>query len=243
MCGETLYIRFVIEVWFFARLPVIKLCPSSDDSKGERQITSEGYAYLPSFSRDTATLYYLQRSNSNRQFVSGELWTMDLQTGKKQRLLPDFTMENYDVSLDGKQVVFINTANPGRTLWIGSTDGSAPARQLVNQVCNRALFAPDGEIYFAGGGGEGMYLQKIKADGTSLQRVIAEKATFLYDISPDGKWLAVWTSAHTDIKIYRTDGTAPVLLCSRCASGGAEERGITPPIVSWSRDGGEADNA
>ncbi len=62
---------------------------------------------------------------------------------------------------------------------------------------------------------------------------------FLYDISPDGKRLAVWTTAHTDIKIYRSDGTDPTLVCSGCASGGAQERGITPPIVSWSRDGTE----
>jgi serine/threonine protein kinase len=209
------------------------------DSKGERQITFEGYAYLPSFSVDNKTLYYLQRSNTSRQFDSGELWAMDLTTGKKQRLLPDLMMEHYSVSRDGKQIVFVNDGKPGRTLWIGSTDGSSPAHLLVNQECNRALFAPDGEIYFAGGGGDGMYLQKIQTDGTGLARVIPEKATFLYDISPDGKWLAVWTAAHTEIKIYRSDGSAPTLVCSRCASGGAEERGITPPIISWSRDGRE----
>ena len=209
------------------------------DSKGERQITFEGYAYLPSFSGDTTRLYYLQRSTANRSFVSGELWTIDLQTGKKQRLLPDLMIDNYSVSPDGKQVVFINAAGAERALWIGSTDGSSPARRLVNQECNRALFAPNGEIYFAGGEGEGMYLQKIKSDGTGLQRIIPDKAMFLYDISPDGNWLAVWTSARTDIKIYRTDGSDSKLVCAGCASGGAEERGITPPIVSWSRDGKE----
>lgn len=209
------------------------------DSKGERQITFEGYAYLPSFSEDASRLYYLQRSNALRQFVSGELWTVDLSSGKKQRLLPDLMMENYSVSPDGKQVVFVNAASPGRTLWIASTDGSVPARRLVNQECNRALFAPGGDVYFAGGEGQGMYLQKIRTDGTGLQRVIPEKAMFLYDISPDGNWLAVWTTAGTDIKIYRSDGSDPKLICTGCASGGAQERGITPPIVSWSRDGKE----
>ena len=60
---------------------------------------------------------------------------------------------------------------------------------------------------------------------------------FLYEISPDGKWLAVWTSARTDVKIYPSDGGAPTLLCAGCASAGAEERGVTPPLVSWPRDG------
>ena len=207
------------------------------DAKGDRQITFEGYAYLPSFSRDATRLYYLQRSTGKRLFVSGELWTVDLQTGKKQRLLPDLTMEHYSVSPDGKQVVFVNAAGTGRALWIGSTDGSSPARQLVNQECNRALFAPNGDIYFAGGGDQGMYLQKIKPDGTGLEKVIQEKVTFLYDISPDGKWLAVWTTAGTEVKVYPSNGGVAKPLCSRCASGGAEERGITPPIVSWSGDG------
>jgi len=207
------------------------------DVKGERQITFEGYAYLPSFSADTGRLYYLQRSSAKRRFVSGELWTADLQTGKKQRLLPDFMMENYDVSPDGKQLIFINADATGRTLWIGTIDGSSPPRRLVNQDCNRALFAPDGEIYFVGGAPEGMRLQKIQADGTGLLTVTPEKALFLYDISPDGKWLAAWFGR--DIKVYPTSGGASTLLCAGCAGAGAEERGVTPPIVSWSRDGKE----
>ena len=210
------------------------------DSKGERQITFEGYAYLPSFSGgyQPALLSCSARPRIAR-FVSGELWTMDLQTGKKQRLLPDLMMEQLQRFAGWKAGRLHQCGRPERALWIGSTDGSSPARRLVNQECNRALFAPNGEIYFAGGEGEGMYLQKIKSDGTGLQRIIPEKAMFLYDISPDGKWLAVWTSARTDIKIYRTDGSDSKLVCAGCASGGAEERGITPPIVSWSRDGKE----
>jgi serine/threonine protein kinase len=43
------------------------------DAKGDRQITSEGFAFLPSFSGDGKTLYYLVRARANRRFVSGEL--------------------------------------------------------------------------------------------------------------------------------------------------------------------------
>ena len=210
------------------------------DSNGERQITFEGYAYLPSFSADTNRLYYLQRSNASSHFVSGELWTIDLQSGKKQRLLPDFLMERYNITPDGKLVAFIATdASGNRPLWIGTTDGSSAPRRLANQECLSVLFSPSGDIYFTGGSSDGMYLQKIKPDGAGLQRVTPEKAMFLYDISPDGKWLSVWTSAQTDIKIYPSDGGAPTLVCADCASAGAEERGVTPPLMSWSRDGRE----
>ncbi len=210
------------------------------DPKGDRQITFEGYAYLPSFSRDTSRLYYLQRSQAVDRFVNGELWTENLESGKKQRVLPDFLMAHYDVSPDGKEVVFVGSSAPGPTaLWIAPTDGSAAPRKRVDQDCTRALFAPDGEIFFSGGPAGNQYIQAIQPDGTGLRRVIPEKAPFLYDISPDGKWLAAWVDAGTDIKIYSTSGGDPMLVCQHCASGGAEERGTTPSIVSWSQDGGE----
>jgi len=210
------------------------------DAKGERQITFEGYAYLPTFSTDTKRLYYLQRSPSSSHFVSGELWTMDLQTGKTHRLLPDFVIERYTISTDGKLVAFIAADAAGHEpLWVGTIDGSSAPRRLANQQCLSALFAPDNEIYFTGDNSDGMYLQKIRADGTGLQKAIPEKATWLYDISPDGRWLATWTSSRTDIKIYPTAGGEPMLLCAGCASAGAEERGLTPPSVRWSQDGKE----
>jgi eukaryotic-like serine/threonine-protein kinase len=207
------------------------------DLKGERQITFEGYAYLPSFSADSNRLYYLLRSSANRRFVSGELWTIDLETGKKQRLLLDLMMENYNVSPDGKQVVFINASGSGRALWIGTTDGSAPSRLLTKQDCSRALFAPNGEIYFVGGEKADTHLQRINADGTGIQTVTPEKASFLYAISPDGQWLAGWFGE--DVKVYPTGGGPPILLCAKCAGAGAEERGVTPPYASWSHDGRE----
>ena len=206
------------------------------DGERERQITFEGYSYLPSFSADMKQLYYLQRSKANGRFVSGELWETELETGKKQRLLPDFPMEHYDVSPDGKQVIFITTDASGRApLWIGAVDGSSSPRRLSDQDCIRALFAPDGEIFFVGGDAGNMFLQKVNADGTGLQKIVPDRAIFLYAISPDGKWVAAWVGG--DVNIYPSAGGAATRVCTSCASGGAENRGVTPPLINWSRDG------
>jgi eukaryotic-like serine/threonine-protein kinase len=206
------------------------------DSKGERQVTSEGYAFLPSFSADTKRLYYLQRARTNRRFVSGELWVMDLETGKKQHLFSDFLMEHYDISRDGKQALFIAGDGAGHTpLYIAPMDGSAAPRRLVDQNCTRAFFAPDGDVYFVGGEGDNGLLQSIKSNGADLRNVIPDKVSYLYGISPDGRWLATWIG--TDVKAFPTDGGSPELICANCASAGAEERGLTPPLASWSRDG------
>jgi len=206
------------------------------DSERERQITFEGYSYLPSFSSDTKRLYYLQRSKANSRFVSGELWETELETGKRQRLLPDFLMEHYDVSPDGRQVIFITADGTGHApLWIGAMDGSSPPRRLSDQDCIRALFAPDGDIFFVGGHAGDMFLQRIKADGAGLHRIIPDRAVFLYDISPDGNWVAAWVGA--DVNVYSSEGGPATRVCSACGGAGAEDRGVTPPLVSWSRDG------
>ena len=206
------------------------------DPERERQITFEGYSYLPSFSADMRRMYYLQRSKANSRFVSGELWETELQTAKRQRLLPDFLMEHYDVSPDGKQVIFITADGSGHApLWIGAIDGSSSPRRLSDQDCIRALFAPDGDIFFVGGHTGDMFLQQVKPDGTGLRRIIPDRAVFLYDISPDGKWLAAWIGA--DVNVYSTAGGKPTRVCTGCASGGAEDRGVTPALIRWSRDG------
>ena len=37
--------------------------------------------------------------------------------------------------------------------------------------------------------------------------------------------------------MYPTEGGSPTLLCAGCGTAGEENRGVTPPLVSWSRDG------
>ena len=205
-------------------------------SERETQITFEGYSYLPSFSADMKRLYYLQRSKANSRFVSGELWETDLESGKRQRLLPDFLMEHYDVSPDGTQVIFITSdASGGAPLWIGAVDGSSSPRRLSDQDCIRALFASDGEIFFVGGHSGDMFLQAIKTDGTGLHKITPDRAIFVYAISPDGKWVATWVGS--DVNLYPSAGGAATRVCTACASGGAENRGVTPPLINWSRDG------
>ncbi|HEV8132162.1 MAG TPA: protein kinase [Acidobacteriota bacterium] len=206
------------------------------DSRGERQITSQGYAYLPSFSADGKRLYYLERSRANRRFVSGELWVTNLETGKRERLLPDFLMEHYDVSRDGNRVVFVMIDDAGHSpVWVATLDGSSPPRRLSSFDCVRALFDPNGGVLFVGGERGAPYLYHIKEDGTGLRKVVSTPVLFIYDVSPDGKALALWVER--SVFVYPSDGGAPTLICSGCATAGGENRGVTPSLLSWSPDG------
>ena len=60
------------------------------DDRGERQLTSEGYGFLPSISPDGTKLYYLVRSFGIRSWIQGGLWVSDMVTGQRHQLLPDF---------------------------------------------------------------------------------------------------------------------------------------------------------
>jgi eukaryotic-like serine/threonine-protein kinase len=201
-----------------------------------RQVTFEGFAYLPSFSEDGRRLYYLQRSKADRRFVSGELWTIDLQTSRRQRLLPDNLMEHYDVSRDGSRVVFVDVDADGRSsIWEATIDGSAPPRRVSSFEALRVLFGPRGDVFFVGGQTTSLFLYRVAADGTGLRKVIESPANFLYDVSPDGMWVAAWVGS--SVAFYPVLGGPSVPLCRSCGTAGEENRGVTPALVRWSRDG------
>jgi Tol biopolymer transport system component len=207
------------------------------DARGERQITSQGYAFLPSFSSDGKRLHYLQRARANRRFVSGELWAIVLDTGRRERLLPDFLMEYYDIAADGNHIVFVSIDEAGRSpVWIATLDGSDPPRQLSSLYSVRALFGPTGDVVFAGGQTkDSLFLYRITADGKGLTKLVPNQVLFVYDVSPDGKWVSAWEG--NSVVIYATDGGSRRLICERCGTAGEENRGVTPPLVKWSRDG------
>ena len=84
------------------------------DTNGDRQITSDGYALLPTFSADGKKLYYMTKASAVGSFISGALWVADLATGQRQRLLPDFMMQSYDISADDCSVTRVPQPAPLR---------------------------------------------------------------------------------------------------------------------------------
>jgi Tol biopolymer transport system component len=207
------------------------------DASGERQITSVGYGFLPSFSHDGQRMYYLQRSKANRRFVSGELWTVDIGSGRRARLLGDYLMEHYSLSRDGSRIVFVSINEAGRSeLWLASLNGVTPPKRLASfDNVMRALFHPDGHVLFVGGERGAPFLYRIEQEGTGLQQVLPQPITFLYSVAPDGDALGLWEG--TRVLVYRLSTGASAVVCSHCATAGEENRGVTPPLVDWSPDG------
>jgi serine/threonine protein kinase len=206
------------------------------DASGDRQITSEGYAFMPSLSPDGKTLYYVVRSNGLRSWNQGSLWAVDLENGQPQRLLPDFEIVHYSLSADGRRAVFIPVDENGRTpVWITSLDGTASPRQLTSMDAMPAFFGAPGEVLFGSIGHEDSFIYRIHENGGELQKLIPTPLA-LMAVSPDGRWLAAQDpAAWGALFVYPAGGGAPVRLCDRCSPPWG-----TDPIpfhVGWSPDG------
>jgi Tol biopolymer transport system component len=133
------------------------------DARGDRQMTSEGFAFLPTVSPDAKSLYYLVRGGGARNFMTGGLWVADLASGERQRLLPDFQMLRYSISADGQRVVFVALDEAGRTpVWMAPLNGRSAPRRLTKMDGRMAHFGAPGEVVFEGADD---FIYRVREDG------------------------------------------------------------------------------
>ena len=205
------------------------------DSRGDRQITSEGYGFMPSLSPDGKKLYYLDRSYGLRSWNQGVLWMADLETGQRQRLLPAFHMVHYSLAADGQRVVFVAVDEQGRTpVWLASLNGAMQPRQLTTMDAAVAFFGRAGEVIFGSSGEDQFYAYRIKEDGSELQKVFAAPLAPMA-VSPDGQWIAVIDpTAWGALFVSPARGGPPLRLCDQCAPPWGTEP--MPFYFGWSPD-------
>ena len=192
------------------------------DQKGERQVSSEGYAENPRFSPDGEKLYYLVRRHGvSGQFVSGELWVAGLGTGRSQRLLPDTLVGGYDISPDGGQVVYSAKDEQNHShLWLASLDLRFPPRQFPSSV-NEDEPRWDGadHIYFRAAESKSNFLYRMKSDGSERSKILANPILEFHAVSPDGRWASVLgqtpgQDAQARLFASPLDGGSPVRICA-----------------------------
>lgn len=211
------------------------------DAGQERQVTSEGYGHVPSFSADGTKLYYLLRVTGVQQFTAGELWRFDLGTGSRQRLLADISMSQYEVSTDGTRVVFVRT-DPGKEgVWIAPLDGRLSPIQLSSKSASRAFFGAAGTVIFQDEEGPKRFLFQVREDGSDRRKVAMEPIIYFFSVSPDRRWAIANTAGSGDVRTrvvaYSIEGGDAKPLCENCGSAGGSARGHIPPVLAWSSDG------
>jgi serine/threonine protein kinase/Tol biopolymer transport system component len=213
------------------------------DHRGNRQITSEGFAFLPTLSPDGKRLYYLRRTPGSRFFLSGELYVADVDAGRSERLLPGLILSHYALSHDGKKLVCVPEIGGDKTgIWLVDAAAVAPPRQITSSQAHRAFFGAPGEVVFEGGAAP-RRLMRISEDGTDERLKHPQAIMQLMSVSPDGGWAVVGvakTGGHGDgatlTQAFSLTGGEPVTLCDECALGFGSAR-MFASFATWSHDG------
>ena len=185
------------------------------DPRGERLLSAEGFAFDPSLSADGAHVYYLLRRTGTAD--TAELTMVDIASGRTDRLLPDFSVLDYDISRDERQVVFTTTGSDGeRQVWMASLDRRSAPRQIARQA-DQAVFADSGRIVFRSLEGHVNFINRISADGKTRERVMNDPIVELRGVSPDGHWLVALTARGDNLArtvAIPVDGGPPRTICN-----------------------------
>ena len=168
------------------------------DPNGERQILLEGNTVNVRFTADGKKLFYKvvkQASSSwNHSEIPGELRLMDLETGRSEVVMPGFQTLNYDLSVDGQQVVMEIADRDGTSrFWIAAFDRASLPRPIPGVEGKEPRFGRNGDILFRRTEGSSGFVYRVRPDGTGMQKVF-EKPIFIFGgMSRDGRWIKAFT--------------------------------------------------
>ena len=201
------------------------------DPQGDRQVSSEGYAWTGRLSHDGSKLFSLVARNAAEIDQANELWVTDLRSGQASAVLSGLAVVDYSVSQDGKRVVY-DVRNPDGThhLWLGSVDHRFTPKEIGPANGKHPHYAASGTIYFQVAEGNSDYLYRIKDDGTQLEKLLPEPIITFQMVSPDEKVATIRRAikgegSPTAVEAVSLAGSHDVVLCSEICS------------VDWSFDG------
>jgi dipeptidyl aminopeptidase/acylaminoacyl peptidase len=177
----------------------------------------------PTFSPDGREIYYLWRRQPTD--AGFKLWRVDLESGAREPLLADRSVHEYDLSEDGREVVFsTGTRSDSMQIWLASTDLASAPRKLVEGSVDSPHFGADGTALFRFTEGSSNYLYRVNRDGSERARVAPYPINTLQSSSPDGRWLAALLGNGATF-VLPSDGGPPARMCAgTCA-------------VRWAPDG------
>jgi hypothetical protein len=172
-------------------------------------------------------LYYLRRATPDAAI---ELWRTHLESGNNESLAPGVSIQEYDISMDGKEVVF-STQPPGKAtqLWLATLDRSSPPQMIASSGENSPRFGRDGQILYRLSDGTTHYLARMRRDGSGRSKVTSYPIGNVQTTSPDRRWVvSIMRQPHGDggySIAVPADGGAPRQICTS---------GCT---VNWSANG------
>jgi len=206
---------------------------------GERQLTTERYVTQPSIDPSGRLLYYVSRTDASRGQTSGELCSLDLQSGRRRSVLPGMIVTNYSLSRDGHSLLFTSSgAKGGDGVWVVDAAREAPPRRLTQGTDLRAFFtSPDEFVYTS----DDNRLHRMKVDGSGGSVVSGDPVAYLSAVSPDGRWAVVIRPSEgkdlfTKLEFMSLSGGRSFTVCNDDCSVGPRSFLSAHPF-EWSHDG------
>ena len=201
------------------------------DGNSQRPLSSEGEVVStpsPAFSPDTNILYYLLR---RAEGSGAELWRTMVDSGKSEAVFTGISIRDFNLSPDGKQVVYTTAAPHGTTqLWVAPLDRSLPATELSISGVQSPHFGQRGQILFQLAEGNKNYLEQIDPDGSHHSKVLPYPIEEFQSVSPGRRWVIAF--------LPRTPGKSFPAVMAIPLDGGNPRRICTNYCVpSWSTDG------
>jgi Tol biopolymer transport system component len=205
------------------------------DSRGERQVSVEGYARDARFTADGKKLLYRILKGTEAVSDPGELRVLDVESGRTESLLSSVAAigprgRAYDISADGQQVVIATIDGEGkRRLWLAPLDRRSPPQEIPNVEGDMPYFGASGEIFFRAFEGPDAFAYRVNPDGTGRRKVIEQPILGLNGLSQDGQWLVskVPGAGRSDMLAVPLGGGSPIPLLAGNFSG----------QIRWSADG------
>jgi eukaryotic-like serine/threonine-protein kinase len=202
------------------------------DGSSERPLSSEGEVVVgsspPAFSPDASVVYYLLRRGESSD---AELWRTVVDSEKSDAVFPGISMIDFDISPDGKQVVYTTAVRDGTMqLWIATVDRSSPAMKVNVSGVRSPHFGAGGQILVQQTEGNANYLEQMNSDGSHRSKIFPYPIGEFQSVSPGRRWVTAEVPRAPDTNL-------PAIMAIQLADGAP--RRICAPycLTRWSTDG------
>ena len=202
------------------------------DGSKERPLSSEGEVIggfsSPAFSPDASAIYYMLR---RRESSDAELWRTVVDSGKSDVVFPGISITDFDISPDGKQVMYTTPGPDGiLQLWIAAVDRNSPAMKVNVSGVRSPHFGAGGQILFQQTEGNANYLEQINTDGSHRSQVFPYPIGEIQSVSPGRRWVTA--------EVPRAPDTNLPAIVAISVADGASQRICAPwCLTKWSTDG------
>jgi DNA-binding winged helix-turn-helix (wHTH) protein/Tol biopolymer transport system component len=206
------------------------------DSTGDRAVSSEGYAVSTdesstpfSSSADGRRLYYLLRRDSPAS--PAELWRFDRDAGRSEAVVSGFSIREYDISSDEKEVLFsTRPAGQASQIWLAPLDRSAPPQRIAATGEDVPRFGPNGQVLFRLTDGKAHYLARMGRDGGNRIKVFPDPIVEVEAVSPDRRFAIIFAGAQSEFPEEVDNIAVPI-------AGGPARHICRVCAAAWSPDG------